>query len=252
MRRKKKKPTEPELSADEIAVLRAVDDEGPDGFLIPEGTDEEVKEWLDCGWKRIPCGKRSCPLCGRVARDRERLTKEGIDPDSIEGAFESVGANFAEVLTMLKKDAEEMGIEIENLDDIEEAPGFEEFPLVVSAQEFCKEVLHLYQSEDEQSAPWLMTEAAADLVWYTGIFHAKLYRQYCNRWHKERGDGYGDFDHTYTAGVLRQVIFLLTEAFQELEFEQKLGPFRKRFEQLVRELDSERGMAHTASDSAAS
>jgi len=51
----------------------------------------------------------------------------------------------------------------------------------------------------------------------------KTYRQLCNRWHLENGDDYGDYDHEYTGGVLRECLKILKEAFvalSELSLEQ--------------------------------
>lgn len=243
MRNKRKGITarsEDELSEYDLQVLCAIGDE-PDGFPIAAGSEEEVKEWLDCGWKRIPCEKRSCPLCGRIARDRDRLVREGKDPDSMEGAFESVGASLAEALIMIKKDAERMGIDITNLDDVEEVPEANIFPLVVSAQKWYKAMFVYFGASRKRGATWLMTEAAADLVWYAGIFHAKLYRQFCNRYHIERGDTYGAFDYDYTAGVLRQVTDIIERSFGQLDgLALKLSSLRKTFSMLEHEMHKER------------
>jgi hypothetical protein len=240
-KKKREKLTPEEL--EEYAVLKAVADDGEDGFDVPEGSEEEVMEWLDCGWKRIPCGKRSCPLCGRMARDRERLEREGIDPDSLEGGLNSVGAELAEALIMIKKDADAMGIDITNIEEVEETPDSEEFPLVVEAQQLYTDVLQLYEEASKKKSPWLLTESAADILWYSGILHAKLYRQFCNRWHIDNEHAYGDFDHKYTAGVLRQVTLTLARAFDELDFVGELKPFRDRFEAVVGRVQAEKGLA---------
>ncbi len=77
-------------------ALRAAAEEDEDGFEMPVGSEQEIRAWLDCMWKRIPCGEDGCPICGRVNRERMRLFKEGENPDSIAGAIDSVGASLAE------------------------------------------------------------------------------------------------------------------------------------------------------------
>jgi hypothetical protein len=65
-------------------------------------------------------------------------------------------------------------------------------------------------------APWIYTEAAADLIWYKNTLAAKTYRQLCNRWHLNRGDQYGEFDHQYTKYVLTECLLILKRALAEL------------------------------------
>lgn len=218
--KKKSKPihatTDATLTMADIEVLEAIAQEGPDGFLIPAGSEAEMMEWLDCGWKRVPCGKRSCPLCGRVARDREAMIREGKDPDLPENAFESVGAGLSEALMMIKKDAEEMGIDITNLEEIDDVPEPDAFPLARNAQEWYEALLRLSERETKRAAPWLLTESSADLFWYAGTYQAKLYRQLCNKWHMDRGHAYGSFDQIYTKGVLEQVSDILRKSFDIL------------------------------------
>ena len=200
----------------DAALLLAIADEGEGGFLIPSGGEKEVKEWLDCAWKRVPCGKRSCPLCGRVARDRDRLLREGKDPDSIQGVFDSVGASFAETMALMQKEAERLGIDISNLDDIKEPPEPAAFPLWVTTRAWQMRLRAFVSVEEKRGAHWLRTEAAANLTWYAGTFGAKVYRQLSNEWHIARNDGYGDFDYEYTADVLRRVIMMLMKAFADV------------------------------------
>ena len=223
------------LSNDEAAVLRIVaEEEG--GFLTPVGSEEEMKEWLDCTWKRIPCGKRSCPICGRIARDREKLEREGNDPDSLENSLEIVGANLAEALIMIQKDAEAMGIDIKNLDEVEDVPDLKQFPLAVAAQKWHIALIKYGEKERKRGATWLMTEAAADLFWYVGTFDVKIYRQLCNRWHRDNGHRYGAFDYDYTSKVLLRVIGILNSAWtQVLDLAPSSSKLHRRFCNLVKE-----------------
>ena len=208
--------TESELSEVDISVLQAIADEGEDGFLIPAGSEKEVTDWLDCTWKRTPCGSSSCPICSRISRDRARAIRKGLDPDSPEAAFESVSADMAEAFMQIKAHAEAEGIDITNLSNVEELPSVKEFPLACEAEEWFVRIHKHLEKEIEREAVWLRTESAADLLWYLGTLTTKVYRQCCNRWHIDRGDDYGVFDYNYTAGVLREVCKTIRDSFEKL------------------------------------
>lgn len=36
------------------------------------GTKDDFKmpKWMDCVWRRVPCGKWSCKICGRIQQDK--------------------------------------------------------------------------------------------------------------------------------------------------------------------------------------
>ena len=228
-------PGETKLDPIELEVLQSIADEGEDGFLIPVGSDEEVQEFLDCTWRRITCGKMTCPMCSRIQRSSDRARKEGKDPDSAQVAFESMAADLAESLMLLKKEAEARGIDIENLEDALGAPDPEFFPLAATAIHWYKNVVQYYQKEDKRGAIWLMTEAGSDLIWYAGLFSAKVYRQLCNQWHLKRGDTYGSFDHSYTERVLGEVREILAKSFARLH---DLAPDIHKIEERFFKLDA--------------
>ena len=225
------------LSNFDMKVLQAVAEEGDGGFLVPAGTDEEVERMLDCAWKRIPCGSDSCPICGRINRDRRKFISQGKDPDSLESVFESVGAQLAETLAMVKKDTDRMGIDITNLDDVKDAPEPESFPLALKAEKWYKNLMKYVQKENETSAAWLLTEESLDLRWYAGTLNVKIYRQLCNRWYIDNEKDYGEFDYAYTTKVLDEVCEIINRAFQKLA---PVAPPLKQFHRTFLELNAER------------
>ncbi len=177
---------------------------------------EELKmpKWMECTWRRIACGKQDCPVCGRIARDRQRHIEKGEDPDSMESVFEDVGRNFKEVLQMLKKDAELLEIDITNIENIEEPPKPEKFPLYQKVKRWHNSVYAIANSPTVGF--WVKTEEAQDLLWYSNTLLVKTYRQLCNRWHIKNGDDYGDFDHQYTKGVLKECLKILKKSLQKI------------------------------------
>lgn len=204
------------LSDFDMKVLQTVADAGENGFPIMSGSDEEVMTWLDCVWKRISCGKDSCPICGRINQDKKRLAREGKNPDSIQTAFDSLGANLAETMALIQKDAKAMGIDVSNLKDVADAPEAESFPLAVRAEKWYSSIMDLYKKEEIRGAAWLLTEEALDLNWYAGIFNAKVYRQLCNKWYFDNEKNYGDFDYIYTSRVIKEVGGIVSGAFEKL------------------------------------
>lgn len=173
--------------------------------------------WMDCTWRRVPCWQDDCPLCGRIKQDRQKHLDRGEDPDTIEAVLEDAGANLQDALAMIKQDAEEQGIDIENIDDIQEPPRPEEFKLYKQVKQWTQLVRQLRQEATQAREAWLETEAAADLFWYAGILGAKTYRQLCNRWHLQQGDAYGEEDYKYTQYVLEEILKLIFQALKELK-----------------------------------
>ena len=200
----------------DMKVLQTVADAGESGFLVPAGSDEKVMDWLDCVWKRISCGKDSCPICEKVKQDRKKLIKEGKDPDSIKSASDSLATNLAEAMALIKKDTEAMGIDISNLDDVVEAPSEKSFLLAIRAKKWYLDIMNLYKEADSRNATWLLTEEAHDLSWYAGTFNAKIYRQLCNKWYLDNEKDYGEFDYRYTSRVLKEVSKIINKSFLKL------------------------------------
>lgn len=176
----------------------------------------KMPRWMECTWRRIPCGRNDCPICGRIKRDRQRHIEDGEDPDDLKSALEDAGNSFKEALNLIKKDAKRLRIDITNIDNIQEPPEPGKFPLyqkVSKWQNFIEEILNdAYNTE----SLWIGTEAAADLLWYKNILAAKTYRQLCNQWHLKQGDDYGEVDYKYTRYVLKECFKILKKSLYEL------------------------------------
>ena len=160
-----------------------------------------------------------------MLRDR-RHEWAGEDPDDWEAIFEDVHRSLRKTLLAIKRDAAEQGIDIVNLEKIKEPPSPSRFALWRKLRKWHLEVSRLCEAADEDEELWLFTEDGADLLWYMGTLHAKVYRQLCNRWHIRQRDGYGDFDYEYTQYVLAECLRILKRSFSELikiESPQKWG-----------------------------
>lgn len=176
----------------------------------------KIPEWWDCGWKRVSCNKKSCLLCGRILRDRRKHIERGEDPDSMKSAMEDAGGSLSEALRMIKKDAERLGIDITNLENIKEPPEPEKFSLYRKVAKWRNFVSEIVKHAEESDNLWLGTEAAADLLWYKNTLAAKTYRQLCNLWHMDNGDEYGDIDFKYTKYVLIECLKILKRSLNAL------------------------------------
>ncbi len=197
------------------------------GFeYIGTADDFKMPDWMDCTWRRVPCDKDECKICGRIKQDRFRHIMKGEDPDSTESMFEDIGKNFKEALGMIRRDAEERGIDITNLEDIEEPPKPEKFPLYNKVSRWNVALSEVAGSAEGTEYSWFYTEATADLLWYKNTLLAKTYRQLCNRWEQKRGDEYTDVDLQYTKYVLEECIKILKRSLvqlSELDSPQKGG-----------------------------
>ena len=182
---------------------------------LPKGKFKMPK-WMECTWRRVPCGRDDCPICGRIKRDRQRHILRGEDPDDIKSVFEDVDQNFKEVLQIIKKDAESKGFDITNIENIQEPPEPEKFPLYRKVKKWNEAVRAIGDRAEIAGEFWIYTEAAVDLFWYANTLMARTYRQLCNRWHIENGDEYGEFDYQYTRRVLKETLKIFKKSLREL------------------------------------
>lgn len=175
-----------------------------------------IPKWWECGWRRVSCNKTSCRLCGRILRDKQKHIERGEDPDDWKYVFEDVGNSLGEALSMIKKDAERIGIEITNVGGTGEPPEPGKFILYGKVNRWRESVLNIANLASAADELWLDSVAAADLLWYKNKLAAKTYRQLCNRWHLGRGDEYGEVDYKYTKYVLGECLRILKQSLAEL------------------------------------
>lgn len=172
----------------------------------------KIPEWEDCVWKRVPCGKDECPICGRIKQNRWRNIVKGKNPDDMESVFEDVKNIFKETIALLKADCKRQGIDLDDIGQTNEPepPKPEEFPLYLKIKEWRDSVFKLATSKG--SAFWLATEEAQDLLWYANILTAKTYRQLCNKWEMERDHEYTDADYDHTKKVISESLKIIKKS----------------------------------------
>lgn len=183
--------------------------------------------WYECTWRRVPCGKDSCKVCGKIKRDRERHIVAGEDPDDIKNVFKDMGENFRQVLEMLKRDMERLNIDISdvNKDDLSEPPEPEKFELHNKVKEWRDSIYKTVNDATENGGFWIFTEAGEDLRWYANTLVVKIYRQLCNRWYMNNDEEVDDgHDYAYTKYVLGESLKFLKNSLSgllKIEMEQR-------------------------------
>ena len=47
------------------------------GFeYVGDADNFKIPKWMDCTWRRIPCGRDSCSICGKINKHRRELIKK--------------------------------------------------------------------------------------------------------------------------------------------------------------------------------
>jgi len=184
--------------------------------MIKEFDNKKFKmpKWMECTRRRVPCGRDDCPICSRIKKDRQRHIERGEDPDAAESVFEDVSRNFKEALQMIKKDAESKGFDVANIENIQEPPAPEEFPLWKEVKKWRDSALVFV--DNPETGFWIYTEQVQDLSWYADTLTAKVYRQLCNKWHIKNNDDYGEFDYQYTKYILKECLGILKKSLRKL------------------------------------
>lgn len=181
---------------------------------IKKGEKFGMPGWMECTWRRVPCGKDNCPICGTIKKDREKHLARGQNPDDLGVVLDDLGNSFREIMKMIKMDAKKHGIDITNIEKIKEPPRPEKFPLYREVEKWRGNVLACAHGTENNF--WTFTEEAQDLFWYTNILTTKTYRQLCNRWHLDNESDYGDYDYQYTRRVLSESLKILQKSLSEL------------------------------------
>lgn len=181
------------------------------------GVDFKFPRWMECTWRRVPCNKKSCAICGKVNKHiAAHMDYEDHDMHDVGVEFEDITHSLRHALEMIKRDAKRLGIDISNIDTIKDPPRPSAFPLYRKVNAWNKGVFELYETAHDEGALWIFTEAAADLSWYAELIASKTYRQLCNRWHLDQGDQYGDIDYAYTQYVLSECFVIIKQSLNEL------------------------------------
>lgn len=185
-----------------------------DNFVVPK--------WWECGWRRVPCNKKNCRVCGRIIKDHQRHIEKGENPDSWESVSEDIRNSFEETTELIKEEVEEMGLdwsEVRSVDSglqKEEMPNPRQFPVYRKATRWRNKIYQIAGIASEDDELWLESEMAADLMWYKNTLVSKIFRQLTNRWDLARGDRSARVDYFYTRYVLGECLVILKRSLKTL------------------------------------
>lgn len=171
-----------------------------------------IPKWIDCSWKRISCGEDSCPICGKIKKERENHIKNGEDPNDIAVSFLDISKTFNKILKEIKKDAKNMGIDISKIIIKKEPPPPYEFPLYNEIKKWRDSMFFIIKRAVIRKETLVFTEAFDDFLWYIDLLPIKAYRELCNKWELENGEEDNDYDYIYTKYVLSECLKILKES----------------------------------------
>lgn len=161
-----------------------------------------MPKWLDCSWKRIPCGKKSCKICGPL-----------IQPEIPgESTLKNVEKILSQTLEIIKKGNGEQKAEFAAVKNLLKFESPEKFALVLQINDWRSNVFGLVRQSYILEKEWLDSEAAADVTWYSNVLCSKVYRQHLNRQEIEKGKRSARADYEYTQSVLKTCVRILRKA----------------------------------------
>jgi len=185
-----------------------------DNFTVPR--------WWECGWRRVPCNKKDCRVCGRVLRDRDRHLIRGTDPDGWEVIGQDIRNSFEETTELIKEEVEEMGLDWEEVRSAaanfkkDGMPNLRESPIYRKVARWRSNIYQIAEVAMEDDELWLESEMGADLMWYKNTLVSKIFRQLTNCWDLSRGERSARVDYFYTRYVLGECIAILKKSLRQL------------------------------------
>lgn len=180
-----------------------------------------VPEWMDCTWKRLPCGNTDCPICSQdeVMSGGGKLPQEHIE-SALEDILSDLHSHYADVQDY----AAQQGVTGKKTHREKSAPSPEDFPLYNKLKIWRDDTLAVAELAADEGSFWPATDPGQDLLWYGNILLGKSYRQLCNRWYMDQGENCEPVDYEYTAHVLLECLTHIKVSLRsliELDVEEK-------------------------------
>lgn len=174
-------------------------------------------EWWECAWRRVGCGKMTCPICGKI-KQRELFHRiNGEDPYDLETVLEDLGNDFKDLLKMVEEDAKVIVKRFEmSQEEIEEEIERERSETYKKVFHWRKGVFHIISNLEVNRSSWMETESVQDLIWYSNTFLSKTFRQSINREDLQKGEKEAKFDYDYTKYVLKECAKILEKSIRHL------------------------------------
>lgn len=130
-----------------------------------------------------------CKICKEELKRKDFHKKAGKDPYDWQYVFKDLGDDLAKVHKMLEKEANRLGIDLNNLDDVEEAPKPETYPIFNLMRRYGDRVEKIIKSL--QAVPidtdLELTIKAVDVLSHSRHYViAKTGRALSSRWEEEK------------------------------------------------------------------
>lgn len=129
--------------------------------------DNGAPRWLSCTWRREPCGKRSCPVCGVLSRECRVLRAGGASDDEVLSAIDDLRYDIADAFLKI--------VHIPSVSRVRTPRrvslyGSLRYKSLYRALDSWHEELHeIYDEAFDINAFWRESVDAADLDWYAHI-----------------------------------------------------------------------------------
>jgi hypothetical protein len=134
-----------------------------------------------------------CKICKEDIEWREKLKKEGKDPNDWGEVFKEVGKNFALTMAMVQEKAKEMGIDLSNVDEegYEQPPSAARYKVFRIVRTYGDKVEMMLKSLEEVPIDTnirLIMKARDVLSHSRSYAQVKIARALSSRWRERKGD----------------------------------------------------------------
>jgi len=165
-------------------------------------------KWLDCSWRRVPCGRPDCPICGYFFQKQARLKT---------GQGQAFSASFLYELrehlwVALAKNGQKNKFfdpDIVLPAAIKKIPPPAHFPACSFLRNWRNDLFRLADTADENWEAWPLLDQGQDLLWYANTLFAKTYHQAVNRWCYRNFHYLNEEDFVYTDYVISEAYEIL-------------------------------------------
>lgn len=174
-----------------------------------------IPTWMDCVWRRIPCGKESCPICSVPKSEAD--TSPSVD--ELWKSLEEGNELQKNDLARLSRRMWEAGFAFEKVESKQARPP------EPHAFAFYRKIRHWQQSlfgiineAQDLGYLWPYSEASADIFWYANVLLAKVYRQLIAQKSISKSIHSRDPEYQYTQYILEECVGTIKKALHELSY----------------------------------
>lgn len=155
-----------------------------------------------------------CKICKDEIIREKLYKKAGKDPNDMKEVFKDIGNSLAHALYLLHKEAERLGIDLNNLEDVEEAPEPDNYPLFQAVTSYGKAVgnfIHKLSKTPVFTNDIPLIEKALEVLSHSRFYIvAKTHRAYSSKW-EEAKDPENDLDDSKSSAFLAYIAIVRNE-----------------------------------------